>query len=269
MGRTLHYELKGSYIPTLEEENKLISLSKSYNQKFEWTCENVWLSTLDYYPNWSHFGNSESSDSIWKKINNEYDRIFKQGLSDGDTLIRLRKKGLIAFHHRDHLRGFTKVGGNELNAHTVILFVREASKILPNKVFSLRDEGDALYCPLLIKNGQAKPDIERMKDSLDYWQNRQDLHDGGSYDVSNTETYYKDLIRINPNWRDIDQYVRPLIGEAVLIKRKPFKTTILEKEDMADLQEIVTDFLRKEREESSQYYEDTKLYPVLSKPQKT
>lgn len=264
MGRTLHYELKGSYIPTQAEENKLISLSKSYNKMFNWTCENVWLSTLDYFPNWGHFAKGMSTDCIWEQVNQTYDKYIKKGLSDAESINRLNEKGLIAFHHRAHLRGFTKVGGNELNAHTVIMFILEGSKILPTKVFSLRDEGAALYCPILIKDGLAKPDIASMTDSLEYWKGREYLHNGGHWDVGNTEAYYRDLINIDSDWGESDQYIRPLCDKAGLNSRKPFKTTVLEKGDIAELKDIAVDFLRREREESSLYYEDIRKYPSLN-----
>ena len=67
---------------------------------------------------------------------------------------------------------FSKVGSNELNAHLVIRFVIEASQLAPNTTWNLHDEGDALYCPLLVKNGLAKPDIDDMKKSLKYWQGK-------------------------------------------------------------------------------------------------
>ncbi len=48
MGRTLHYGVLDDYSPSLEEDSALIALSKAYNKKYNWTCENVWLSNMSY-----------------------------------------------------------------------------------------------------------------------------------------------------------------------------------------------------------------------------
>jgi len=260
MGRTLHYKMEGNYRPSVEQENKLIVLSKSYNSKFNWTCENVWLSTLEYYPNWNNFPKEMKTGDVWDLINKSYDQYLKQGQTEVEVIKSLQSDGLVNYSHKESLCGFSKTGGNELNAHTVIYFVAEASHIIPRQVFSLYDEGDALYCPILIRNGRAKPDLERIEHTLEYWKGRDYLHDGGTWDVSNAERYFHSLLRLKPSWGEITQYIRPLYRR---VKPKPFKTTILHEKQSLDIKNIVEAFLLNEQKESKQYYEDVKQYPLL------
>jgi hypothetical protein len=94
------------------------------------------------------------------------------------------------------MRSFIKVSGNELNAHAAIKFVLEASNILSDQIISLSDEGEALYCPVLIKNGLMKPDKDRIRDLIQYWnkpKNYEALH--GKYaDVTLKEKYFNELL---------------------------------------------------------------------------
>ncbi len=260
MGRTLHYEVKGTYKPTDEQENKLIKLSKLFNQRFNWTCENVLLSSLDYFPKWSHFPKDLNREDVWNLINKSHSQYISQGRTECEAIRSLHSDGMVDYTKKDSLRGFTKVAGNELNAHTVIIFIVEASRILPNQVFSLYDEGDALYCPILIRNGKAKPDLEQISSALDYWMEKDYLHDGGCWDVSNAERYYHSLLRHNPTWGDIARYIRPLVKSG---KPKPFKTTSLHMEEMPNLNDLVEEFLLNEQQESGRFYEDVKQYPQL------
>jgi len=169
MGRTLHYELKENFTPTDEQENRLIKLSKTYNRRFNWTCENVWLSTLSYFPNWKHFPKEMNPKDVWKLIDDTSNQYLKRRLTEVETIKHLHADGLVLYSNKESLRGFTKTGGNEMNAHTVIAFVSEASKIIPSQIFSLYDEGDAHYCPLLIKNGKNLSNTTKIQSSTLFW----------------------------------------------------------------------------------------------------
>lgn len=263
MGRTLHYSVQGGYKPVDKEDQALIDLAKAYNWKYDWTCEDVQLTTLDYFLNRSHWDQTLSEKEIWKIFHDRYNHLINEGLNDVKVIKSLNKAGLINLYHDDELRGFTKVRGNEMNAHQVIQFMIDASKLLPERVFVLHDEGDALYCPVLLRDGTMKPDYESIRESLEYWRNNDFLHSGGLWDVSSKEEYYKTLLQLNYGWGDSVQYIRPLNEKSVFVERKKVQTINLSLDEAENLPVIMSDFLITEAKESEQYYEDTKSFPQL------
>lgn len=158
---------------------------------------------------------------------------------------------------------FTKVGSNELNAHTIIKYVHEASMIIPKCVFNLKDEGDALYCPIHLKNGLARPDFEEMKKNLKFWDGKEHLHDNGLWDVTSREQYFKKLIELKPDFGDINQYIRPLADEAYLNKRKSTATQTIDISKPVNPSDIVKSFLENEKVTSDLNYKLPLTYPVL------
>lgn len=175
--------------------------------------------------------------------------------------------GLVLLHERDgELRSFTKVRGNENNARAVIQFVLEASGIL-RKTMYLHDEGDALYCPLLILNGLAKPEESNIREHLEYWngeKNADMLHNGGPWDVSTRSEYFEGLLADPPDWGAIQQYIRPFKDGGEFETAKPFKTIKLNMEDaegMANLPNLISNLINEERSESDQYYDSVKTFP--------
>ena len=248
MGRTLHYEVQGDYSPFPGEDNALIALSRAYNDKYNWTCESVGLFSLDYRP----------VQDDWDFIEKIYEEYLTQGLTHVEAIQRLSVENLVTMN-KNALRGFTKVGSNEFNAHTVIQFILDASKILPKQTLSLYDEGDSLYCPVLIKNGKAKPDIAAIKDTLKYWSDKGYLHDGGMWDVAKAESYFKMLLKKKHRYGDINKYVRSIDNRE---KPKQFETAIFAHELGVGLKDITDDFLTQEYSASEKYYDDVKTYPV-------
>lgn len=259
MGRTLHYGIEGNISPTKSQYQKLLDLCNSYNEKYNWTCENVHLG-IDYYPNWEHFRKDKNEDNAWDIINQNYNALKAQGLEEIDIIYTLEKMNYVLLYERDELRGFTKVCGNEDNAYYVINFVLDCSKVFPKREFYLHDEGDALYCPLLIKNGLAKPDLKDVEESLRYWKNNAYLHSGNCWDVTNAEKYYKRLLELKPDWGDISQYVRPIKKHGTV---KPFETVKLSMDEMNNIGDLTTKFLEDEQAESAQFFEDVKSFPIL------
>jgi hypothetical protein len=261
MGRTLHYKALNSFKPTDKQEQQLITLSKEYNEKFEWTCENVWLSTLDYYPNWKFFEHC-NSEKAWSLINSEYDRLLKEGKNDIESIRELHRLHLISYHEKDLLRGFTKTGGNELNAHTVILFILDASTICPEATFSLGDEGNALYNAILIKNRMAKPDINSIKSTLDYWKKQWDtLKNYGN--CAAQKDYLEKLLTKKHPFGNVNQYIRPL--DEYLADRPKFETRVINIDNAKTLNivDLCKKFLEAETAESAQYYNDLNYFPKV------
>ena len=160
--------------------------------------------------------------------------------------------------------GWTKVCGNELNAHTIIRWIAACSLAVPNEI-RLYDEGDALYCPLLLKGGMAKPNEEKIISQLTYW-NRPDtkarLHDPSVYFcVTPQETYFKMLLTVRPGFGPINNYIRKIKPIAYLNVRREFGTTNVQLESAPDIGSMISGFLKSQHEEGAIYYDDVKSFP--------
>ena len=263
MGRTLHYGIENDYHPTDADQLLLLKLSTVYNSKFEWTCENVNFFELDYYPNWKYWrSRKKSNQEIWSTIDDRYDMFVEQGMNPIEVVRSMHRAGWILFLHEGDWRFFTKVRGNEMNAHLVIRFVLDASRLLPSAILCLHDEGDALYCPVLIQSGKMKPDLSDMRKSLNYWVDKDYLQNGGTWDVSAKEHYFRQLIKLNPDLGDPTQYIRPIKEGSVFNERQPSGTVEMSLNEIEDLPHMITALLMNEHEESSAYYENVKSYPV-------
>ncbi len=289
MGRTLHYSILKTKHSELTEEQyvALFDLERKFNREYNWTCENVGFNIYSYFPNWQHKTIIDirnrtkpeknnvfsGSDNVWSYLTIQFEELlgteYDQAPSDKliSAIKKLQERGLISFAKDvlsdDYVRGFTKVSSNELNAIQVVKFVLEASKLVPDKEFVLDDEGDCLYCPLLIKNGLAKPDKIRMTANLEYWKDKDYLHDEGRWDVTSKEIYFKQLLKKNKRFGDINQYIRPIKTEAILSKRKEFETMLIDTNENINFFGMIDNFLNTEFDESLKYYDDIKSYPTI------
>lgn len=99
------------------------------------------------------------------------------------------------------LNGLVNIQNNELNARLTLCFVLEASRLLPNRVWYLLDTGVALYCPLLICNGQAKPSLAHMRWYLQH------------HDPDPRYRYYQHLVTRQWSYGDHHPFLRPFLWE--------------------------------------------------------
>lgn len=260
-----------SFEPTDKQQNALYALTDKYAKEIEWTAEEPSLDFYDHVPNWERLeklhGRTIKAVEGWDTVNLKIKQKRWKGLGRIHAVKSVEKDGLIVFARdkfSDGMRSFIKVSGNELNAHAAIRFVIEASVILKDQIISLNDEGEALYCPVLIKNGLMKPDKDRLRDLIQYWnepKNYEALH--GKYpDVTLKEKYFNELLLNRFSFGDPNQFIRQIKPESYLNKRKKFKTTILNVEDSGNLQNFVGDFLSNEQAESESYYDDIKYFPT-------
>lgn len=173
MGRTLHYTIKpqnGQF--TKRELEKLYDVGQVYQEKCEWTCESLDIQPYNIYPNWANT-NDEGCKSGWDNLNQRWEILAKTETHPNTIAQQLVKDGIASFHD-GHAKpqygfcGFTKTGGNELNSVQVVMALLVASRIVKNAVVSLYDEGKLLRCPLLIKNGKAQPDVDRIEQQLSW-----------------------------------------------------------------------------------------------------
>jgi len=170
MGRTLHYAITKPTGFTPAELDKLLAIQKLFNTGFEWTCENLDLHPAKYYPKWDYWRSqpgTNTPDDVWKKINARIKHWEKEGLHALDAIQAVANEGLISadIAHREK-RGFTKTQGNELNSLLVLEALLAASRAIPEALLTLSDEGRFLYCNLQIRNGQARPDLDQLKNDL-------------------------------------------------------------------------------------------------------
>ncbi len=56
-----------------------------------------------------------------------------------------------------------RITNNEIIAHNAIRFIETLSKEFPNEILFIDYDRDSLYCPILVKNGKAKPYLEKIK----------------------------------------------------------------------------------------------------------
>ena len=268
MGRTLHYQvLDKKFIPSDEQQLALYALTKRYIETIEFTCEQPSFDYYDYYPNWKKLKNLKHKDITRDEAWNIINLSIQSKLDSGYNQIQARKKcqneGIISFSREGSLRngdgkittfnyfsGFCKTSGNELNAHAVIRFILECSFILKGVDILLSDEGDALYCPLIIKNGKAKPDFPAIKSAIAHWNSKgykELLHRGNPHwDVTENENYFNAVLDRKWSYGDPQQFIRPLNDEGYLADRKQFKTINLSLEKGYDLQDLVGNFLANE-----------------------
>jgi hypothetical protein len=190
MGRTIHYNFKLSKDLDQKRVEKLIAITDEYNEKYTWTCENVGFSNFGFYPNWDYFRKSTTTaalgtNEIWKIIDAAYKSNEKYKMSHLDNIMNLRMKRLIRFHQMDivgnpdlkEFRGFTKVAGNEWNALLTLAWLVEVSKLIPEAMIAVYDEGEFLKIPIYLKNAKARPDWTYIKSKKahcqknieDYW----------------------------------------------------------------------------------------------------
>jgi hypothetical protein len=163
--------------------------------------------------------------------------------------------------------GWTKVCSNELNAHTVIRWIAECSTAIPNQI-TLYDEGSALYSPIVLHAGFARPNYEKIREKLDYWNSdkmRDYLHNPEFYcNVTSQETYFRALIKAQPEFGPLEAYVRPIITSAYLNNRDEFRT--VEIRDSISL-DMIRDFLKTEHNEEASYYDDIGSFPTVAVPE--
>lgn len=254
MSRTLHYGIDKNYSPDDKQAYDLFKRVHEYNNKYEWTAEKIDLCEYRIYLANEYLGSSHSKDAdeiLYPLVQ----QLIEQGMRFHAAIKSLADEGLISFRKKESLKGFTKVSSNELNAHAVINFVIEVSKLIPEAVFYLIDEGYALYCDLQIKDGLAKPHYENLAEYLKNMDTDRDL------DIKHKIDYFRHLLESRPDYADPSKYIRPLLNEGYLRDRIAFQTKVLKDDNIHQLGELISQMASSEKEESGKYYEDIKKFP--------
>ena len=186
MGRTLHYSIKKEGKFNKKElmhiynvcifynsDELLKEINTTYNSHLKelWTCENFWIGLGNCYPNWNNTDPAfKYADTAWKFIEQQENELSKT-MDKYDVIKTLKKQKYIVDEvlGSSEIRAFTKVQGNEFNSFLVLQALIDISKKLPNVTIKIFDEGEFLFCPLTIKKGKAKPDINDLVKSIQYY----------------------------------------------------------------------------------------------------
>ena len=265
MGRSLFYGIEKSVKLTDEQKVALHELSKRYRSEYKWECQGVWFPSLYKFDtpedDDDDYNEEEYEEDIEDMI--EYNKYHEDDALDDDLgfginsvtaeQIDLDEKNVVLF-------GCTLAGSNEFDAHNVIKFVIDASKILPEYTLYLDDDGYALYCPVLIKNGSAKPDIARINYQLDNMINNFLHQKNGLFNPVKRINFFQKLQNYK-EWTDINKFVRPII-----VHEKPEKRP---EKNIDDFNEINDDTIKEMRYnlaieeflEQCKYYDDIDSYP--------
>ena len=254
MGRTLHYGITDYYSPNEIQALSLFILVHDYNTRYEWTAENIDLCEYRMYPNYEII-NAKDAMSAEGILFNLVQQRIDQGLGFYTAVKSLVDEGFLSTRKKDLLKGFTKVSSNELNAHAVISFVIEASRLIPQTVFYLIDEGYATYCDLQIKNGLAKPHYGNIAEYLG------NMDQDDKPNLSPKVDYLRQQLNSRPDYGNPSKYIRPLLNEGYLRERKQFQTKVLTGDNINQLGELMSQMASSEKEESAKYYEDINAYP--------
>ena len=230
MGRTLHYSMEketGNF--TKAEKQKILEFSMSKQDDKIWTCESFDMDPMPYYPNRDIKSNS------WNKIDKRYDKIKQEKkLSDIDTILQLQKEKLIIIEDiTNKINGFTKVQGNEFNAMIVYYSLIELSQEFKNCKFKVYDEGEFLFCDMIIKQGKVIPDIESINKSIDRWSRYVLANYTNMFDsiINLKNENINNLFNISKAYKDnCKEYLKDALNKAKII------TNILEENWTADCQ---------------------------------
>jgi hypothetical protein len=266
MGRSLFYGIDDSVSLTDEQKVALHELSKRYRSEYKWDCISAWFPSLYKFDTPEECDDEFDEEQFAEDLAEMFERNkYRDENDDDEDGLGFGIKGVTEDQlDRDEkdtiLFGCTLAGGNEFDAHNVIKFVVDASKILPDYVLYLDDDGFALYCPVLIKNGLAKPDHKRINYQLDNMINNFMHQKKGLYDPAKRIKFFQKL-QNHKRWTNINKFVRPLD-----VFEKPEKTPEKNIDDFNDIDDDTIQQLRynlaiEEFLEQCKYYNDIDSYP--------
>lgn len=146
MGRTIHYSISKSNPISAKDFKAIAEVQEAYNRSFTWTCENLNLERLSWYPRWpGQFADSALPSD--KRIDEIYE-LIRDLMKNGRSLYDLSKEKYIWIRRGGYLgkdysaSGFTKVRGDEWNACLVLRFLTWVSQRFPSLQIKVNDEGE-------------------------------------------------------------------------------------------------------------------------------
>jgi len=95
--------------------------------------------------------------------------------------------------------------------------ILEFSRIAPQLVFELLDEGDYLLIPVLIQNGELKPDKKQIAQNNAYWRKRHKETGEQMWLqlIQSAKRHAKSNQFINPDFRNLEKETKEVINHAL------------------------------------------------------
>jgi hypothetical protein len=172
MARKLYYKILNDGINRLTDLQweEILKLQHWYNSEFVWTAGRLGLKMFAVFPNGDH--RTSSHDDFYSRISKRSTELRSQGLTENQIILRLENEGYVIVKKGGYLdeclaSGFTRVAGNEFNAYLVCDFILKVSRVAPESVITLYDEGEFIK-PKTIKVRQGNviiPVPEKIKNS--------------------------------------------------------------------------------------------------------
>ena len=251
MGRTLYYGINGTVNFSDKQHQALLDLQIKYNKEYEWQCESILLSVFMDIPK-----RNAKISTIGRNQEDGNDSFEVEMIE----LERIDENEPVEYEPKDKLYGFTKVNDNEPNAHLVIDFVADASRIISEREWYLYDEGNALYCEVLVKNGLARPSLEHVSKTIKYWEDKIFVNKEIETNQEMLD-YYRKVSEKNWQWMHIEQFVRPLAEPRKADFNEILETTNMER--FIKLKKEYQDIIINANLEHVNYYDDVNSYPDI------
>lgn len=232
---------------------------------------------LSFFPKWKYwkslgFDTENQTHKIWQIVRERYQELLKDGFNDVQIIRLLENENWLKTKN-DHF-GATYANGNEILAHKAINFAYNVSKLFPEKVMFLNDnDGWALYCPLLLKDGQAKPDLKEIRKQFKRMEDKKAMFGIGSIlnYSENRIRYLNRILELKPGWGDIKQYIRPIDNYEAVNSYIPLPLVKVDLKE-GNEEEAIKKFLKaakeaekeaKEKGINTGFYNDRDWYPEI------
>ena len=170
MARKIYYKVidNNQNVITDEQWEQILCLQHWYNSEFIWTAGKLGFKMFSVFPNIDC--NIMEPVDLQIKINERRSELHEEGLSQNQIIRKLESEGLIIVLKGGYFdgciaSGFTRVADNEFNAYLVCDFLLKASKLAPDAVISILDEGEFIKTQKIkLKNGIVSVICESLSD---------------------------------------------------------------------------------------------------------
>ncbi len=170
MARKIYYKVLNNKqnIITDEQWDNILRLQHWYNSEFIWTAGKLGFKMFAVFPNIE--SKIIEPEELQNRINERRSRLQGEGLSQNQIIRKLESEGLIIILKGGYsagciASGFTRVADNEFNAYLVCDFLLKASKLAPDAVISIIDEGEFIKTKKInLKNGIVSVTCESLSD---------------------------------------------------------------------------------------------------------
>ena len=144
----------------------MYDIGAAIGKQCDWTCDSFSVEP-GIFPNFK-------TGKTWKFVNGRRGKLLRDGLHLAEADLKIVEEGT-AFLSNDkwqkEICGFCKVAGNELNAMMITLALIAISAKIDCSI-KLNDEEEFLIVPIILENGMARPDYDRIDMNIAYWMTR-------------------------------------------------------------------------------------------------